>query len=95
MSIKIAIPKTTTANEKRVAASPETVKKLTAMGCEVTIETKAGDNAAITDEMFKAAGAKIAKTASEALKAADVVLAVQPPVMFMNRRICTSPLLEK
>ena len=79
MSIKIAIPKTTTANEKRVAASPETVKKLTAMGCEVTIETKAGDNAAITDEMFKAAGAKIAKTASEALKAADVVLAVQPP----------------
>lgn len=79
MSLKIAVPKTTTANEKRVAASPETVKKLTGMGCEVRIETGAGDGAAVTDAMFKEAGAKIVKDAAEACKGADVILAVQPP----------------
>ncbi len=79
MSLKIAVPKTTTANEKRVAASPETVKKLTGMGCEVRVESGAGEGAAIVDDMFKDAGAKIAKSAAEACKGADIVLSVQAP----------------
>ncbi len=79
MSLKIAVPKTTTADEKRVAASPETVKKLTALGCEVRIESGAGVDAAFTDDMFKEAGAKITKTAADACKGADIVLSVRPP----------------
>ncbi len=79
MALKIAVPKTTTANEARVAASPETVKKLIDMGCEVRIESGAGTTASVTDEMFKEAGAKISKTAAETCKGANIVLSVQPP----------------
>lgn len=78
MSLKIAVPKETTAFEKRIAASPETVKKLTAMGCSVTIESGAGIGSSITDDMLKEAGAKIVKSASDTLKDADIILKVQP-----------------
>ena len=57
--MKISIPKENRAGETRVAASPEVVKKFTAMGFEVTIESGAGLHAGFTDEIFKNAGAKI------------------------------------
>lgn len=79
MSLQIAVPKTTTAFERRVAASPDTVKKLVGLGCKVSIEKGAGVESAITDDMFKEAGAKIAKNAEEACKGADIVLCVQAP----------------
>lgn len=79
MGLKIAIPKETADNEKRVAASPDTVKKLVSTGCVVTIESGAGLYAAFTDQAFKDAGAKIAKTYAEAVNGADVVLKVQAP----------------
>lgn len=79
MSIKIAVPKSTAPHETRVAASPETVKKLCAAGCSVSIETGAGTDAAITDSMFKEAGAEIVKTAEASCKDASIILAVQAP----------------
>ena len=79
MGLKVAVIKETAAFEKRVAATPETVKKLTALGCQISIETGAGDGASITDEAFKNAGAVITNSAAEALKSADVVLKVQGP----------------
>ncbi len=79
MGIKIAVPRETNDHEKRVAASPETVKKLVATGATVTVETKAGDAAAYTDTAYKEAGAKIAKTYTDTVKMADVVLKVQAP----------------
>jgi len=79
VGIKIAVPKETSDNEKRVAASPETVKKLVATGATVTVETKAGEHASFTDDAFKDAGAKIAKTYSDTVKMADIVLKVQAP----------------
>jgi NAD(P) transhydrogenase subunit alpha len=66
--------------ESRVAASPETVRKLTALGCTVTVEAGAGAGAFFTDEMFKNAGAAIAKTAESACKDANIVLRVRPAV---------------
>ena len=51
--MKIAIPKERRANESRVAASPETVKKLTALGCEVAVEKGAGTGASYSDEAYK------------------------------------------
>lgn len=80
MALTIAIPKSTTAHEKRVAASPETVKKLTALGCKIVIEKNAGLASDITDAQFKQSGAHIAKNAAEALKGANIVLSVQPPL---------------
>ena len=79
MGLKISIPKETADNEKRVAASPETVKKLTQIGAQITIESKAGEHAAITDAMYKDAGAKIAKSFEECVKSANVILKVQAP----------------
>lgn len=77
--MKIAIPKEHRPGEKRVAASPDVVKKLSAFGFDVIVEKGAGADAAITDDDFKTAGATIAKDAAAALKDADVVLKVQRP----------------
>ena len=79
--MKIAIPKERRPSEKRVAASPDVVKKLVAQGFDVVIEKNAGKDAAITDDAYKAAGASIAKDAATALKTADVVLKVQGPIV--------------
>lgn len=78
--MKIAIPKERRADEARVAASPETVKKFVGLGFEVVIEKGAGLGAGVTDDDFKAAGASIAKDAKTALGDADVVLKVQRPM---------------
>ena len=79
MGLTISIPKETTEHENRVAASPDTIKKLIAIGCTVTIQTGAGDASAMTDDMYKDAGAKIAKTFTDTVKGADIVLKVQAP----------------
>ncbi|MFZ2872509.1 Re/Si-specific NAD(P)(+) transhydrogenase subunit alpha [Zavarzinia sp.] len=78
--MRIAIPKERRPNEKRVAASPESVKKLTALGAEIVIETGAGLASAITDAAFEAAGAKIAPDAASTIAGADVVFHIQRPM---------------
>ena len=67
------------ADEPRVAVSPETVKKLVATGCKVKIEAGAGARSRFSDETFRAQGAEIAPTASEALRDADILLKVRRP----------------
>jgi NAD(P) transhydrogenase subunit alpha len=79
--MKIAIPKERRAHEARVAASPETVKKMVGLGCEVVVEKGAGVTAAMTDEAFKEAGAAIAADAKATISGADVVLKVQGPAV--------------
>jgi len=79
MAVTVAILKERFAGETRVAASPETVKKLIGLGLEIVVEAGAGLTAAVPDADYEAAGAKIAKTAKDALKSADVVLKVRRP----------------
>jgi NAD(P) transhydrogenase subunit alpha len=79
--MKIAIPKERRPHESRVAASPESVKKLIALGCEVTVEKGAGVAAAVTDAAYEAAGAKIAGGEKAALAGAELVLKVQRPLI--------------
>lgn len=76
--MKLAIGKETATAEKRVAASPESVRKLIALGFDVSVESGAGLTAAVTDDMFAQAGAKIAQGA-DVYKDADVVLRVRHP----------------
>ncbi|MCA1972523.1 MAG: Re/Si-specific NAD(P)(+) transhydrogenase subunit alpha [Caenispirillum sp.] len=78
--MKIAIPKERRAGEHRVAASPDTVKKLVGLGFDVVVETGAGDGAAFTDAAFTEAGAKIAASAAEAVGDADVVFKIARPL---------------
>ncbi|MBU6235687.1 MAG: Re/Si-specific NAD(P)(+) transhydrogenase subunit alpha [Alphaproteobacteria bacterium] len=75
----IFILKETANLETRVAATPDTVKKLAAMGAQILVETGAGLNAAQSDDAYTAAGAKIVKDANAGLKEADIVLCVQRP----------------
>ncbi|HSR54885.1 MAG TPA: Re/Si-specific NAD(P)(+) transhydrogenase subunit alpha, partial [Alphaproteobacteria bacterium] len=74
-----AIPKETAEGEARVAASPETVKKLLGLGLDVAVEAGAGDGSALADSVFEEAGAAIAPSGADALQDADIVLKVGPP----------------
>ena len=77
--MKIGIPTERRADEARVAASPDMVKKLVAKGVEVAIETGAGVGALITDEAFSEAGAEIVPDAAAIYSSADVILKVRRP----------------
>ncbi len=79
VGLKISIPKESAKNELRVAVSPETVKKLTALDCVVTIESGAGVAATFSDAIYKDAGAKIAKSFADTVKGADIILKLQAP----------------
>ena len=79
MAATIAVTKETRFGETRIAATPETVKKLIALGYAVTVEAGAGLSASIPDAEFEAAGASLAKTAKQALANADIVLKVRGP----------------
>ena len=76
--MKIAILKESAPGETRCAAIPETVKKFTALGAEVAVESGAGDNALVSNEEFDAAGAKIGSRA-EVLEGAGAILCVMGP----------------
>jgi NAD(P) transhydrogenase subunit alpha len=78
--MKISIAKERRPHERRVAASPDSGKRLVAQGLEVVVETGAGADAAYTDEAYEAAGATIARDAATALGAGDIVLKVQRPL---------------
>ncbi|MDX1710821.1 MAG: Re/Si-specific NAD(P)(+) transhydrogenase subunit alpha [Rhodovibrionaceae bacterium] len=78
--MKIAIPKERRENERRVAISPETVKKMVDYGLEVIVESDAGKAASYLDDAYKKAGASIAKEARTLIPKADVVLKVQRPM---------------
>lgn len=78
--MKLAIPRERQEGEARVAASPETVKKLVGLGLDVTVETGAGEHASFADALYADAGAKIAASEAEALKDADLVFKVRAPL---------------
>ena len=75
----IAVTRERRAGETRVAAVPETVKKLIAQGFAVTVEAGAGTAAAYLDADYQAAGATLAKTAKDALAKADILFKVRAP----------------
>ena len=78
--MKIAIPKERRADEARVAASPDTVKKLIGLGFDVLVESGAGEASSIADDDYTAAGATITADEAETLGDADIVLKVQRPL---------------
>ena len=74
--MKIAVPLESAAGESRVAVSPDAVKAYVKKGLAVCVEQGAGAGSFMSDDAFKAAGAKIVKGAA-VLKDADIVLAVR------------------
>ena len=74
--MKIAIVKETEELEKRVAASPETVKKLLSLGFSVDVEKGAGVNSFFSDADYKNAGANIIADTKSIVSSADIVFKV-------------------
>jgi NAD(P) transhydrogenase subunit alpha len=66
-------------DEPRVAISPETVKKLKALGVTVRVQKGAGAKSRFADDTLAAQGAEIAPTAAEALAGADILIKVRRP----------------
>ena len=79
--MKLSVPKERRRDERRVAASPDTVRKLAGLGFEVAVETGAGLESGFADEVYAEAGAAIASDEAETLSGADVVLKVQRPLI--------------
>ncbi|MCW2349453.1 MULTISPECIES: Re/Si-specific NAD(P)(+) transhydrogenase subunit alpha [unclassified Sphingobium] len=76
--MKIAVIRETAAGERRVAASPETVRKFKALGAELAVETGAGLSASVSDAEYEAAGATVTDRAA-AVQDAGIILCVQGP----------------
>lgn len=77
--MKLGIPKEIQAHERRVAATPETVKKFITAGFSVAVQSGAGEYACILDSEFQAAGAEIAASAQSLFETSDIILKVQRP----------------
>ena len=77
---KILVPIETSFGEKRVSATPEAVKKLKSLGCEVFVESSAGELSGFSDFLYKKSGGKIFNTSEDKIwEVADIVFCVQPP----------------
>ena len=79
--MKVAVVRERRAFERRVAASPDTVKRMVGMGLEVIVESGAGEGAWFGDALFAEAGAAIAADEATALSDADIWLKVQRPLL--------------
>jgi NAD(P) transhydrogenase subunit alpha len=79
LGFTIAVTKERRAGETRVAATPESVKKLIALGAQVVVETGAGTAAAYIDDAYKEAGASIVANAKAAIGKADILFKVRAP----------------
>ena len=74
--MKVAVVAEVDAGEPRVAATPETIKKMIGLGAEVAVEPRAGVKSGILDADYAAAGASVAH---DAVNGADIVLKVRRP----------------
>ncbi|WP_350335205.1 Re/Si-specific NAD(P)(+) transhydrogenase subunit alpha [Coralliovum pocilloporae] len=77
--MKLAVPREIAADEPRVSASPDTVKRFVGLGFEVVVEAGAGALSRIPDQEYEAAGATLAPSAEATWADADVVLKVRRP----------------
>ena len=77
--MNIVVLRETQEGEARVALMPESVKKLTALGTSVQIETRAGLNAARSDDDYREAGAEVSSDREALLNNADVLATVNRP----------------
>lgn len=79
LAMKLGVPAEIHAGERRVAATPDSTKKLQSLGFEVLVQTGAGDAAGFPDETYRDAGATIVDGADALWSEADLVIKVRPP----------------
>lgn len=79
MAVAIAVTRERRDGETRCAVTPDTVKKLIAMGATVTVEAGTGTGSSLPDAEYVAAGATVAPDTKAVLSGADIVLKVRGP----------------
>jgi NAD(P) transhydrogenase subunit alpha len=77
--VTVAVPLETEGNETRVAATPDTVKRLVALGCSVKVTRGAGQSSRLSDSQYEEAGATLADNNADVFDDADVVFKVRRP----------------
>lgn len=83
----IGVPKEIKADEYRVGLVPATVRKLTAKGHEVAVETRAGDGAGIDDAEYATAGACIVSGPDEIFSRAALIVKVKEPLAAERKKL--------
>ncbi|MBD9436735.1 NAD(P) transhydrogenase subunit alpha [Pseudoxanthomonas sp. PXM03] len=91
MAVEVRVLKETATGERRVAATPETVRKMLAAGARVTVERDAGQAAGFVDQAYADAGAELVD--GEGRQGADLLLCVQPPAPDAIRQFKTGATL--
>jgi NAD(P) transhydrogenase subunit alpha len=94
-TMKIVITKERRAHERRVAATPDTVKKFISLGFEVSVEQDAGLNSRISNEAYESAGASVSADIASLLGSADIVLKVQRPLLAGEGEINELALMKR
>jgi alanine dehydrogenase len=77
--MRIGVPREIKVHEYRVGLVPAGVRELVAAGHEVIVETRAGEGVGILDLQYEAAGARIARSAAEVFRTAELVVKVKEP----------------
>src|SRR5262245_48496985 len=77
--MRIGVPTEIRPGERRVAATPETARRLIKLGFEVCVQAGAGSGASFGDAEYEAVGASIAPDARSVWSGAQLILKVQPP----------------
>ncbi|MCA9644107.1 MAG: NAD(P)(+) transhydrogenase (Re/Si-specific) subunit alpha, partial [Myxococcales bacterium] len=70
----VGIPREIGPGERRVAATPETIKRLTKLGFDAVVESGAGEGASFLDSDYESVGARIIKDPKELWEKSDIVL---------------------
>ena len=77
--MQVAVLKETTAQERRVALTPDSVARLVKSKVDVMVQRGAGEHAGFPDQAYESAGARLASDAAATVAGAHVILRVQPP----------------
>ena len=94
MPMTIGVPREVHPGERRVAATPDSVRELTKLGYEVAVESGAGQQASFSDDAYRAAGAAIVDAAS-LWASVDVMIKVRPPQVHPGLGVEEAALLKK
>lgn len=85
--MRIGVPKEIKVHEYRVGLVPSSVRELVHSGHDVFIEKAAGSGAGITDEAYRAVGARIADSAGEIFSLAEMIVKVKEPQLSERKML--------
>ena len=79
MTLQIGIPREIHEGERRVATTPEVVEQFKKLGFTVSVQCGAGQEANLTDEAYREAGAELVDDARKVWSQSDIILKVRAP----------------